>query len=262
MRNFVSHQWSKLKKKSNRLRSPTLEAHEAGDLILERPKLREKALSIEFCAELDRRMESPAAHWTSTLLFLPLEIRKQILEDCLCGNVLYLNVSEAGGRIKQIVHMKPNEQTRNCFTLAIPLTCHQLYLETVNIIYSGNRFRLSMARTVLALPQKLLPQRINMIRDLWFQWHVSEAPLQDSLEYKEWRRVWQIIASLEGLQSLLIQIFPFFIWAEEWRAEEKWLLEDARLIARPEKFNLELAWFQGEFPIQLPCVVSRISNDD
>ncbi|KAF8850638.1 hypothetical protein BDZ45DRAFT_808968 [Acephala macrosclerotiorum] len=238
MRAFLASRCSNLRK-LRRSTPRALEARIAEAAISEGPQPRDK---------------------TSGILLLPLEVRRQIIEYCLCSIALHLDAGESGGRLKQIIYMKPHDVIRKRFILEIPLTCHQLYLETVNLIYSGNSFRLDMPATVLSLPGKILPQRLNMIQDAWVKWHVKEPPKENSKENRKWRKVWEIIASLKGLRRLLVQIFPFFIWELEWPFEEKRLLQDTKLLNKVEIFVVELGWLQGESPLELPCTVNRVAN--
>lgn len=115
-----------------------------------------------------------------------------------------------------------------------------------------------MAPTILSLPGNIPSERLNVIKTLWFQWHVRQVPHEKTAERKEWTRVWKIIASLEGLERLRVEILPSVFWEHEWPIEEKRLLEDTRYVTRPTSFMLELAWIQGDVPLQLPCTVTRI----
>ncbi|KUJ10977.1 uncharacterized protein LY89DRAFT_759972 [Mollisia scopiformis] len=212
---------------------------------------REKALSIIFSTELDRASKAGNVHAKPTFLLLPLEIRRQIVEYCVCGIPLDLNVVEELGQLKQNkigILMRPIDVIRKRFVLSIPLTCRQL-------------IKFGFGMTIIYLPRKLITQRLNMINDMWLVWHVFKVPLENTFEKAEWTKVWEIIASMEGLKKVLVQIFPIFLWEDQWPSEEKRLLEDAKLVTRPERFELELGWPEGPIPLELPCDITRVSND-
>lgn len=114
---------------------------------------------------------------------------------------------------------------------------------------------------MLALPVKIPRQRLNLINDLSFEWHVRGPPREETPKQRQWRKVWRTVASLEGLKRLRVQIYPFVLYEHEWPDEEKRLLEDARMVTRPIDFELELAWLEGGRSLELPCIVTRILND-
>jgi hypothetical protein len=120
---------------------------------------------------------------------------------------------------------------------------------------------MSMVLTVLALPGRIPSQRLNALNNLWFHWHVRHPPSENTLERRQWTRVWQILASMEGLKKLRVQIFPFFIWEDDWPYEEKRLMEDTKFVTRPNTFEVDLAWSEGQTPLHLPCIVTRIPNN-
>lgn len=80
---------------------------------------RERNLSTIFEHELHLTSGNPKPK----LLLLPYEIRRQIVEYCLCGIALHLDLSEHR-HIKHIINYNIVRPKRHL--LSIPLTCRQL----------------------------------------------------------------------------------------------------------------------------------------
>jgi len=128
MRSILRTQCTKLKIKLRRPRKEPPEQQSTVRTLSPEPLLllyREKALSIIFEHDLQHGPDN----LKPTFLLLPYEIRRQIVEYCVCGIALQLNVAGRGCRITQPIYFNGITDVKSKrFILSIPLTCRQLYV--------------------------------------------------------------------------------------------------------------------------------------
>lgn len=223
-------------------------------------KYRKRALSNDFKGSSNAQLMKMARSQKDSWLFdLPPELRNQIWKACLGGLKLHFELQM--NLLRQSTWGPSGERRKNGL-LSLPLTCRRTYLETISILYGYNTIQLRTPNCVMYLNRLLLPQRINEIRTLHLHWYVAAPPSADTVEYQDWRKAWRSIASMEGLAHLRVELDTVSQRQHQWSCEESRLLEDVKLVTRPQKFELSLSWPtpQGGVPLQLPCEISRITG--
>jgi len=135
------------------------------------------------------------------------------------------------------------------------------YAESIAILYRENEFQFCRLEVWLYLRRILLPQRINDFRTVRFPWGIQEPPTEGSPEQEKWSEVWRVIASLEGLKKLRVEIEPSIRYCYDWSLAEKTLLEDTRKVVRPELFELYLSWGGCGYTFSLPCKILRPTEE-
>jgi hypothetical protein len=140
MRSFLHDCCAKLKRRLRRSErqppKPTSVVRSSSPEPLPVVLQREKALSVIFDTDLQLDSGDPKPRF----LLLPYEIRRQIVEYCLCGIAVHLNVPGKGHRIEQIIYINPSDVTRKQKVLAISLTCRQLYVYVPRFIDSESLY--------------------------------------------------------------------------------------------------------------------------
>ena len=119
------------------------------------------------------------------------------------------------------------------------------------------------------LPQLLLPQRINAIRALEFDWYLeNKVPIYTDIKDKkhfrnyerEWCMIWQTLASMSGLRTLRVKLDIAKVSQRRWKVCESTVLQSAAAVTAPRDFELALPWasrFQDPAINTLPCRVTK-----
>ena len=100
--------------------------------------------------------------------------------------------------------------------LPLQMACRRIYDEAIPILYECTSFSMLHVESVISLADTRLPQRLNAIRsmELGLFFHIN-YPLQCRVyrsvkcplrEIATWETVWSILASMEGLVSLRVDI--------------------------------------------------------
>jgi hypothetical protein len=102
--------------------------------------------------------------------------------------------------------------------LALPLTCRQVYIECVNILYQSVVFKVSRLFTLTDLSVALLPQRFATIRSLEISYEFRcGLPLMRGImigEDADWASCWRLMNSrMPGLRDLRMDLFAFDVQA-------------------------------------------------
>ncbi|QSZ35482.1 hypothetical protein DSL72_008352 [Monilinia vaccinii-corymbosi] len=102
--------------------------------------------------------------------------------------------------------------------LDVLLTCRQLYLQGIPIIYSRNIFDINNPETLLYLSQTILPARLKMIKFLQIDVNASMLAYDNSMAIEHpsvaigmrmcsgWRRCLDMVASMKGLENLRVRM--------------------------------------------------------
>lgn len=87
--------------------------------------------------------------------------------------------------------------------LSLPLTCRQIYSESINYIYSMPQFECFGVDNAYELPQIFLPQRWQAMTSFHFWFNVSHI-MGDTLggRLHEWVQFWQALGKLPHLKRL------------------------------------------------------------
>jgi hypothetical protein len=110
------------------------------------------------------------------------------------------------------------------------------------------------------LPSILLPQRINSIRSLLFEWSPESSMLsrpvglqpdypadvqeEDQVQRGRWTTTWHVIASMQSLQDLHVNLYRnFHSWGSSLNVESaKILVQPITEVTGPERFTLNLCF--------------------
>jgi len=174
--------------------------------------------------------------------------------------------------------------------LSILLTCRQVYIlliltvavifvninsryaEAKEYLYSENVFDSLFSESVLYLPRVILPQRLTLIRSLYFFWYLKDPPLVRKrpkehlhLRYDKdvWTTMWQNLTMMTGLTDLGIQLYIDSTYHDLWTAEELKLLQAVKPVTAPKNFDLYLPFRSVAKKSQLaqfPCKIIRTSD--
>ncbi|MCJ1438736.1 hypothetical protein MMC27_008126 [Xylographa pallens] len=217
-----------------------------------------------------------------SLLFqrLPAELRWLIWKECLGTMKLHLDICH--GRLCNIICGAPELEDsfvhRRCppldrsvvkstsgSKLLLPLlTCRRIYSEAIHALYSCNTFDVANPECLVQLPKLILPQRLQAIAAIRFKWCIQTITFwkrEDTLDVDGdltvSAQVWRALASMEGLQNLLVEVVvrsPSY--PAPWTAREASLLKPARAVTRPNRFELILPCNADPSSLkELPCKI-------
>ncbi|KAL8663490.1 MAG: hypothetical protein Q9202_003800 [Teloschistes flavicans] len=168
---------------------------------------------------------------TSTLLSIPFELRQIIYQFALGESILLL--SNNYGKIRIHRTLPPygvtwtsdgptyrwNMETADFEskfgfpTYRLLLTCRQIYVEAIDLLYSRNVFNLDSPLMLIHLKDlSFLPQRFQKIRHLSLSWTYMTHPahfhgsIHEPYDWATWERFWKIIANDMRLVSLSANI--------------------------------------------------------
>jgi hypothetical protein len=137
------------------------------------------------------------------------------------------------------------------------------YSESIDTLYSSNKFATTCEDYFEFLPRLLLPQRIDTISSVRFKWHFSgdtpsasiQAVPNAGLRHKTtvWVRVWDNLAKMKGLGELQIELVVFGpAWEKMPEAEVVAILEPLRALTTPKHFELVLPFPIGSSEPKTP----------
>ncbi|KAL8850832.1 MAG: hypothetical protein Q9221_004246 [Calogaya cf. arnoldii] len=117
-----------------------------------------------------------------------------------------VDVRGGGVMAKQVV-----KWNRKLYHLSLPLTCRQIYRETIDLIYSSNTFAFDDPHVLVNLVTCCLPpQRLPALRNLevtWKQPDIYYDPTTDKLYDKiAWEECWTFIRTKLRLSSLKVHL--------------------------------------------------------
>lgn len=153
--------------------------------------------------------------------------------------------------------------------LAVLLTCRQMYVEGIQILYSANDF-ITISRTCIEnLPRMFTPQNLNLIRSLRLAWRIGSPPLPPEAResktkrkgklYKRgtWTDTWRTIAGMKSLHNLEVTLrIDSAYWGVLSAANTELVLDPIRSVTIPDDFILFLPFsttFSGAAWQALPC---------
>ena len=237
---------------------------------------------------------------SSLLAKLPLELRQLIWIEYVGGMTVHLKIWDR--RLQGVCCRCPGmpwcKHLRRFQTphdepgpLNLLLTCHQVsvvannifqyeyttdgqnrYSEAIEFLYSQNTFKILNEDCLSYLPQLLLPQRINAIRYICFEWFLKHAPDVESHQSKKdaahnfvaWKTIWQNLASMQSLKHLWIELDIDKTWKHEWMERQSTVLEPIKAVTRPKHFKLIIPFYEDLEQArlaELPCQVRHPDED-
>lgn len=162
----------------------------------------------------------------SFLTKLPLEIRLQIYEYVLGGNLLHLIQVP-----RRIAHVrcrreKFSDPLRECRpalrtplnprlcqvsngNLALLKTCRQIYRESIEVLYACNAFDVNDLTTFVFFARSILPQRLASITALHLSWDLTSNVWRHGHvnNHQVWKTFWRVVAEeMHGLRDLVLRL--------------------------------------------------------
>ncbi|KAL2069001.1 hypothetical protein VTL71DRAFT_15339 [Oculimacula yallundae] len=233
-------------------------------------KLRKKGRSLTLTKTQSTDDGSPTLQ-TSLLLLLPHELRDLIWREVVTRKVIGWAVEHRA--LRRVTHgVNPDFYTTRMRSWprtlddedrylvrasGLIMSCRQIYSETINLLYSGNAFDVRERDVILYLPRLLLPQRINNITILHFEWRLRGPPSQlpgdyrtgnpkeeakrnrKSNDYRDaWFGIWKNLSEMRGLRALTVELNVPSSRVSDWTVKE---LSIVKSITEPETFYLVLA---------------------
>lgn len=111
----------------------------------------------------------------------------------------------------------------------------------------------------------MLPQRINTIRHIRVQWFLQYAPNMIERPSKKpgdydwaWASIWQILASMESLEHLWINLDIHSTWKHEWIERQSIVFDPIKAVTTPKHFSLVIPFseeLEQEMLAGLPCQI-------
>lgn len=207
---------------------------------------------------------SPSAATSAFLAKLPLELRQQIYSEYYEDAVLNISRTVNGLQTRLTAstdshnprYNKTDRRYRHVETglLDLPLTCRQVYAESIDYLYSCNTFRCAHPTDILGLQKEFLPQRFEAITSLRFEfayfWLLEDHGDGSRQVIKdEWRKVWEVVASLPHLERVVVRLFgagrrngrPMGVDYPNDEVGDA-VLEPLRLVTRPKLFDVQVSW--------------------
>ncbi|KAF2431843.1 hypothetical protein EJ08DRAFT_695995 [Tothia fuscella] len=166
----------------------------------------------------------------TSLLFqkLPLELRRQIWEECVGGFDVYLGIADLKlQHCKLFPGMNHDQKTLSIQQaeyklLPLLLTSRQVYTEAIDFLYSSNNFRTAQIEVVPALTSSIRLSRFNAITSLAIHWTLPVvyrhslfgAPTHETLL---WERTTKTLSSMKGLKDLHILLTTSTPFGTPWQ---------------------------------------------
>ena len=135
--------------------------------------------------------------------------------------------------------------------LPLVMACRRIYAEATPVLYGENTFSMIHLESLISLSEAILPHRLNTIRSVELGWyfyfphHLYSRKIQQldrtSYSVATWERVWSILADMEGLRMLRVDLVGR--WMEPLTAEqERLLVWPAMQVKRPRVWDLIMDW--------------------
>ncbi len=135
--------------------------------------------------------------------------------------------------------------------LPLLMACRRIYTEAIQVLYGDTTFSMRHLADVDLFAATILPQRLNTVRSVELGWsfYFPYPPYTRKLHYTRfdvtnidaWERVWSILANMEGLRKLRVDLVGR--WIEPLTAEEETrMLGPAMKVQRPRVWNIRVDW--------------------
>jgi hypothetical protein len=164
--------------------------------------------------ETPRQMTDLSTHTSQFLGKLPTEIRQAIYEICYKhSNFVLTREGVLPSKHVAWMHKKDWRYLREDpgihriyvqkGVLSLPLTCRQVYAESIDYVYGVPQFECFGVDDAFELPQILLPQRWQALTSFHFWFDISQI-MGKTLggRLREWERFWQALGKLPHLKRL------------------------------------------------------------
>ncbi|PIA89318.1 hypothetical protein CB0940_07162 [Cercospora beticola] len=151
---------------------------------------------------------------------LPSEIRNQIYELCFEHQKMLVVPVKRQSHTKlasfpaQDKHNHHPDDLVACdHLLGLPLTCKQIYAETIDMLYSRTTFCFMQPEQIVPFHKQLLPQRWNAITSIEFDSDLyhrlrkldMDLPAHSFVHRSEaWLEFWSLVNTMESLERVVI----------------------------------------------------------
>jgi hypothetical protein len=136
-------------------------------------------------------------------------------------------------------------------TIYSPSPDFHRYSEAIDLLYSSNQFVVTHADIIEFMPRLLLPQRINAIQSLYFDWrirgsppyHVTDSSSNEGNDPKSraWTTIWKNLADMEGLRELYVDLYVDHTqWDIIRTADTSSMVKPIMAVIAPRYFELRL----------------------
>lgn len=234
------------------------------------PQQRLRRLTISSSANFSQEEPTDNAQLHSRLFnTLPPEIRLRIFELAVAGRILH--VTRMPTRLCHVTCPQPwggSPQLYSCWStegqesgfhhevvcidrfrdrddlLDLAKTCRRMYYDTINLLYTRNLFDVSSPKIMTFLQQTVLPHRFNTIRSLQLSYRLQTTWWTDatSRDRRDWEEALLIVAGMEGLNFLRMQIGLTFSFPPISESIEDTIFAAAWKIELPRKWELITRW--------------------
>ncbi len=155
--------------------------------------------------------------------------------------------------------------------LHLVMACRRIYAEAIPVLYEDTTFSMLHLESVISLADTILPQRLNMIRSVELGWYFYfPYPLytrkfqpmdHPPYDIATWERVWSILANMEGMKKLRVDLVGR--WIESLTAdEERQLLGPAMKVERPRVWDMRIDWEDAEVDWEAQGAPFRVVRDE
>ncbi|KAG9233044.1 hypothetical protein BJ875DRAFT_465157 [Amylocarpus encephaloides] len=237
-------------------------------VVPKKPKTRKRALTLPLPSSASDKQTTASQSHSALLSLLPAEIRDQIWELCVTGHALHLQL--CSGRLWQKLPSTSEGWEPKRGLLSLPLTCRQIYSESITLLYSGNTFAFSFPPVILHLDRVILPRRLSCLTDIRFTWTLENLPTPaDTVKWSKWVAIWQVLASWPRLRRLRVEFKVINMWDAsgdllDFALQEAEWLEPLSVVDQPEIFRLYLPWRAlpgSQVEARGPFEITRIHED-
>ena len=153
------------------------------------------------------------------------------------------------------------------------MACRRIYTEAIPVLYGDTTFSMLHLESVISLADTILPQRLNAIRSVELGWYFyipfplymrtsrPEPMGYPPYDIATWERVWSILANMEGLMKLRVDLVGR--WTEPLTPDEEMqLLGPAMKVKRPRVWDMRIDWEDAEVDWEAQGAPFRVVRDE
>jgi hypothetical protein len=114
------------------------------------------------------------------------------------------------------------------------------YIETIDLLYTSNRFYIKNLRTLLELPAYTPQTRLSSIRTLYLESPPYTTAVSQEDPIPKWKQVLKALEKLDGLIDFCVILQPVYGFASDVEALER-PVREAKLVDEPRVIVKKLA---------------------
>ncbi|KAL3444388.1 hypothetical protein BJX65DRAFT_310971 [Aspergillus insuetus] len=131
-------------------------------------------------------------------------------------------------------------EKRQFRVMALLRACRRLYIETIDLLYTRNRFYIKNPRTLLELPAYTPQPRLSSIRTLYLESPPYTSAVSHENPIPKWKQVLKALEKLDGLTDLCVILRPVYGFASDIETLER-PVREAELVVQPRVIVKNLA---------------------